>query len=78
MYTDFAVCMVYIIAVLGILQYLHNAFFISYFVQHRSYVSFSVDNNLNFSMVERLITERQSVLADLDFAILELSQGKIL
>ena len=68
--------MVYVIVILSILQYLHNAF--SYFVQHRSYVSFSVDNNLNFSMVERLITERQSVLADLDFAILELSQGKIL
>ena len=76
MYNDFAVCMVYVIVILSILQYLHNAF--SYFVKHRSYVSFSVDNNLNFSMVERLITERQSVLADLDFAILELSQGKIL
>ena len=41
-------------------------------------MSFSVDNNeLNFSMVERLITERQGVLRDLDFEILELTQGKI-
>jgi hypothetical protein len=42
-------------------------------------VSFSVDNNeLNFSAVERLITERRSVLANLDFDVLELSQGMIL
>lgn len=42
-------------------------------------MSFSVDNDeLNFSAVQRLITERQSVLADLDFEILDLSQGKII
>ena len=45
----------------------------------RSYASFSVENDeLNFSAVERLIIERQNVLADLDFEILELSQGKTL
>ena len=38
---------------------------------------FSVDNDeLNFSTVERLITDRRSVLSDLDFEVLELSQGK--
>ena len=42
-------------------------------------MSFSVDNDeLNFSEVNRLITERQSVLADLDFEILELSQGNLI
>ena len=42
-------------------------------------MSFSVENDeLNFSTVERLITERQDVLADLNFEILELSQGKTL
>lgn len=41
-------------------------------------MSFSVDNNeLNFSTVERLITDRRSVLADLDFEVLEVSQSKI-
>ncbi len=38
-----------------------------------------MDNNeLNFSTVERLITDRRSVLSDLDFDVLELSQGMIL
>ena len=42
-------------------------------------MSFSVENDeLNYSTVERLITERQSVLADLDFEILEVSQGGML
>ena len=39
-------------------------------------MSFSVDNDeLNFSTVEQLITDRRSVLSDLDFEVLELSQG---
>lgn len=42
-------------------------------------MSFSMDSDkLNFSAVQRLITERQSVLADLNFEILDLSQGKTL
>ena len=43
---------------------------------HRSYVSFSVDSDaLPFTEVSRVITDRQSVLAALEFNILELSQG---
>ena len=41
-------------------------------------MSFSVDNDeLNFSTVEQLITDRRSVLSDLDFEVLELSQGNL-
>ena len=42
----------------------------------RSYVSFVVENNaLKFTDVSRLLFERQSVLSDLGFNVLEISQG---
>ena len=45
----------------------------------RSYVTFSVDEDaLNFTQVNRQLVERQSVLADLDFNVLDLSRGKFL
>lgn len=40
-------------------------------------MTFSVDSDaLNYTEVNQLMTERRSVLADLDFEVLELSQGE--